>query len=1041
MRRTHGGIALLASFALAAAAAPGVLATEASGPALVYEPPTDRVLTPADITFERNKRTGAVALKDRRGGPLAVTSVEVFGPTGASIQRTGADFTSPALWQAQGFGDVCWSSAPEVDPYVLPMPDQAYGAPAGDWEYQNVIVTTADEPIVYNLPQPGQYVTGQGAAMESVIFCVRAIDTTQVRLRPLADEPTDSTSATDAPEATSSSSAASESASPESSASSTPTEDPEASESATSDPSESASATSESTGRPRPLSSVTSTPSVDEVEDFVAPLLNVTVKKKPVNDDDKEEHKVRICHATPAEANPYNDPEVDTHSTTLNGHKNHENDIIPPNEFEADETGRNWTSDGQAIYNNACEVPDDDQGWLTITNTVDVPDGVAVPVGSYSFTWSCSKEEKGGDDAFREDHKDQSGTLAVAPGKTERVDAEIKDGSTCSVSLDSRPKAPEGYYWEQASFDPEDVEVDKGFVSTITATNTLTPKERKGNGSLTIALDPLHNPDGSPTQDRFTFDYTCSFSKKTAQALGHDHRDDVKSGTRKLSPGMRTTIDGIPAGQACTVTERQPRSVSDHSWRIDYSPANGSVTIPNGGDASVTVTNHLTADNGSLTVTLANAADMGGAFTVFYHCYGFGGLAAGSAVLTAANPKETWTVPSESRCVVGEETPTPPDGSVYVTDIEPSAVWIAGSENETITITNTLEPSSASAQLDLVATLVGDLPTGYEPNFVITYECIANGDTTSGSSELSPGTPKAVDVKANSMCEVTNSVPTVMVPPGSAITFDTTPASVTIAGGTSAPLTIVNTVTSLPDPIVSVDDIGLTSLCKPAPDEGRLRLSGPASSVWELTADGDGLVDSGTFSTTAELIDVPWTSPDNTWVLTVTGADSSRADVTTEIGDNDLCSGPTPDPTDPQPIIPSVDPGAADSPSSAGETEEQAVENRVLDFCDSKDPADLPEGMAEAEVAMTVTNGVSTTEIREPWANLYCVAKANRSSADAIKAGAAGGSDASSSSDGSDSGDDVLAKTGGTALTTTVGGGVILLGLALLVAPARRRRG
>lgn len=182
-------------------------------------------------------------------------------------------------------------------------------------------------------------------------------------------------------------------------------------------------------------------------------------------------------------------------------------------------------------------------------------------------------------------------------------------------------------------------------------------------------------------------------------------------------------------------------------------------------------------------------------------------------------------------------------------------------------------------------------------------------------------------------------------------------------------------------------------------------------------------------------VDVPWTSSKDTWTLTVTGSDGTSGKKTKAIGDNDPCTTPVPDPTappspdpvDPQPISPSVDPGGADTPSSAGEPEEQAVENRVLDFCDSKDPADLPEGMADAEVAMTVTNSVSTTEIREPWANLYCVAKANRTSADAIKALPAGGSGASGSSSGSDSGDDVLAKTGGTALTATAAGGVILL--------------
>ena len=74
--------------------------------------------------------------------------------------------------------------------------------------------------------------------------------------------------------------------------------------------------------------------------------------------------KVRICHATASQTNPYVNIEVDSSSIEnpngnkyLNGHGDHINDIIP--EFTFGETqflGRNWDDTGQAIWKNDCKV-------------------------------------------------------------------------------------------------------------------------------------------------------------------------------------------------------------------------------------------------------------------------------------------------------------------------------------------------------------------------------------------------------------------------------------------------------------------------------------------------------------------------------------------------------------------------------------------------------------------------------------------------------------------------------------------------------------
>src|SRR5258706_11793503 len=90
--------------------------------------------------------------------------------------------------------------------------------------------------------------------------------------------------------------------------------------------------------------------------------------------------KVTICHATDSTSNPYvvNQPNK---SGDVSGHDGHNGpifpltvdgkwgDIIPPFDYGEGQhySGKNWTTEGQAIYNNDCEIP---EVTPTITPTV-----------------------------------------------------------------------------------------------------------------------------------------------------------------------------------------------------------------------------------------------------------------------------------------------------------------------------------------------------------------------------------------------------------------------------------------------------------------------------------------------------------------------------------------------------------------------------------------------------------------------------------------------------------------------------------------------
>lgn len=67
---------------------------------------------------------------------------------------------------------------------------------------------------------------------------------------------------------------------------------------------------------------------------------------RPENDQEK----VEICHATGSASNPY--VRITISVNGLNGHGDHEGDIIPPNSFLP--AGLNFDAAGQATYNNGC---------------------------------------------------------------------------------------------------------------------------------------------------------------------------------------------------------------------------------------------------------------------------------------------------------------------------------------------------------------------------------------------------------------------------------------------------------------------------------------------------------------------------------------------------------------------------------------------------------------------------------------------------------------------------------------------------------------
>lgn len=136
-----------------------------------------------------------------------------------------------------------------------------------------------------------------------------------------------------------------------------------------------------------------------KIEAFLAGALVATVTFT-------DSAKQAICHATSSNTNPYveESPNIQNDGSLAGGHLNHLGgiypatnwgDIIPPyNQGNFHYPGMNWTSEGQAIFNNNCDIPLKPD--LTVTKTNDVSGSV---VAGSSFNWTLTVSNIGKKDA------------------------------------------------------------------------------------------------------------------------------------------------------------------------------------------------------------------------------------------------------------------------------------------------------------------------------------------------------------------------------------------------------------------------------------------------------------------------------------------------------------------------------------------------------------------------------------------------------------------------------------------------------------------
>jgi len=200
--------------------------------------------------------------------------------------------------------------------------------------------------------------------------------------------------------------------------------------------------------------------------------------------------KIKICHATSAHDNPYNNANASMDGD-VQGHDSHHgnnppriwyrgivgswDDIIPPFNYNGvNYPGKNWDGYGQSVYNNDCTIP---QGTLKV-NKVTIP---STDTTSFNITGTGTPAASGAP-TF---HNGNTGTISHGNPHTYTVSP-----GTYSVS----ETVPTG--WKEVSNTCNNIVIAKGETKECTITNTK-------YGSLTIIKN------ASPSSDQ-VFSFTTT---------------------------------------------------------------------------------------------------------------------------------------------------------------------------------------------------------------------------------------------------------------------------------------------------------------------------------------------------------------------------------------------------------------------------------------------------------------------------------------------------------------------------------------------------
>ena len=353
------------------------------------------------------------------------------------------------------------------------------------------------------------------------------------------------------------------------------------------------------------------------------------------------------------------------------------------------------------------------------------------PDHEYSFNYVCTKD---GAEVAKGELKVNGDNTVKSP--------DIPVGASCTVTED---EASARGAVDNAVLD---VKVSGPAVITENTTTpvTVTNKYTRATSSFTVKKKVEGLPD--PGAKEFSFLYKCVYG------------EDIKADEIKVKGNGETTVEDVPAGSECTVTENVDAAKQDgYTLVVD----NAEQKFDQGTQPTTMLfTNVYTKDTGSLSVTKSlkdpDGVAAGKKFNFAYACEHKDPAQRkeGTFQLGAGESTTIDDIAAESTCTITEK-----DADVKGADLATSgldSVVIVKGKTHDVTATN--DYSAWRGSVELSKTLAGsgkDLAAVKDKKFNVSYVCALGTDkkeVKKGTVEVIAGTPATIDdVRYGATCE------------------------------------------------------------------------------------------------------------------------------------------------------------------------------------------------------------------------------------------------------------------------------------------------
>ena len=250
--------------------------------------------------------------------------------------------------------------------------------------------------------------------------------------------------------------------------------------------------------------------------------------------------------------------------------------------------------------------------------------------------------------------------------------------------------------------------------------------------SLTIHK-VLNAPAAAPVPASYSVNYDCG--------VGY-------TGSRSVTTSLDATVTGIPTGNTCTVTEVAPSPISGYTWSTaGYTPVS---QVMAAGGKTITVTNTLTADTGSLSIakTVANpdGAVVQSTFPVSYVCDAL----AGTTTVAVGSPRVISGIPVGTSCTVTEGDLTSVNGFTWADPTVTPVSVVMASGGKTITVANSISRDRGSLTITKTVSNLDDAVV--QELFPVSYVC----DALAGTTTVAVGSPRVISgIPTGTSCTVT----------------------------------------------------------------------------------------------------------------------------------------------------------------------------------------------------------------------------------------------------------------------------------------------